>query len=84
LYTDLNACNENSEQGGILATFGTLTMPVTVIAAAEDKMTRAKDARAMAAALGHAKFVVIPDAGHNMMLEQPLEFNQVVRDALDV
>jgi len=81
LYTDLNACNEYTDAQ---QNFAKLTVPVTVIAAAEDKMTPAKAVRELAAGLESANLVVIRNAGHNMMLERPNEFNDAVREPLGV
>ena len=81
LYTDLNACNEYADAP---QNFAKLTAPVTVIAAAQDKMTPAKAARKLADSLDGAKYVFIRDAGHNMMFERPSEFNNAVRAALEV
>jgi pimeloyl-ACP methyl ester carboxylesterase len=81
LYTDLNACNEYADAQ---QKFAKLTVPVTVIAAAEDKMTPAKAVRELASGLEGAILVVIQGAGHNMMLERPSEFNNAVRKPLGV
>jgi len=81
LYADLNACNQYKDAQ---ANFDRLTIPVTVLAAAEDKMTPARSARKLAASLESAQYVLIDEAGHNMMLERPEEFNDVVRVALGV
>lgn len=81
LYADLNACNEYADAPH---NFEKLAVPVTVIAAAQDRMTPAKAARKLADSLDSAKYVVIRDAGHNMMFERPNEFNNAVRDALEL
>jgi pimeloyl-ACP methyl ester carboxylesterase len=81
LYTDLKACNEYADAR---QNFSKLTMPVTVIAAAEDKMTPAKAVTELATGLEGANLVVIREAGHNMMLERPNEFNDAVRAPLGV
>jgi pimeloyl-ACP methyl ester carboxylesterase len=81
LYADLKACNEYADAQ---QNFAKLTMPVTVIAAAEDKMTPAKAVTELATGLEGANLVVIRDAGHNMMLERPSEFNDAVRQPLGV
>jgi pimeloyl-ACP methyl ester carboxylesterase len=81
LYTDLNACNEYKDAQ---QNFAKLTVPVTIIAAAEDKMTPAKSVSELATSLEGANFVIIRDAGHNMMLERPGEFDAAVRKPLGV
>ncbi|HVC81359.1 MAG TPA: 2-succinyl-6-hydroxy-2,4-cyclohexadiene-1-carboxylate synthase [Chloroflexota bacterium] len=65
---------------------GELTMPTLLIAGELDERYRAH-AEAMLAALPHARLALIPDAGHNVHLEQPklfdtqiLEFFREMRD----
>lgn len=81
LYADLNACDQYKDAQ---ENFDRLTIPVTVIAAAKDKMTPPRAASKLAASVESAQYVLIDEAGHNMMLERPDKFNDVVRDALGV
>jgi pimeloyl-ACP methyl ester carboxylesterase len=81
LYTDLNACDQYADAQ---QNFERIGVPLTVIAGAEDKMTPARAARELARTNANATFVIIDDAGHNMMFEQPDEFNQAVRNSLGV
>jgi pimeloyl-ACP methyl ester carboxylesterase len=68
LFTDLAACN--SYQGTLDAAVK-VTIPVTLILGERDMMTPLKAGKALAAALPNAKTVVLPGAGHMMMIEQP-------------
>lgn len=81
LFTDLNACNDYADAQ---RNFSGLKIPVTVIAAAEDKMTPGRAGKALAESRDGTNFVVIEGAGHNMMVERTDEFNLAVRNALGV
>jgi pimeloyl-ACP methyl ester carboxylesterase len=70
LYNDLAACNAYQ---GALAAAATVTVPATVILGERDMMTPAKAGKALAAAIPHAKTIVLPGAGHMMMVERPDE-----------
>jgi pimeloyl-ACP methyl ester carboxylesterase len=70
LYKDLNACNAYQ---GALAAAAEIRVPVTFILGERDIMTPAKAGRTLAAAIPHALTVVLPGAGHMMMVEQPDE-----------
>ncbi len=81
LFTDLNACNDYADAQ---RNFSGLRIPVTVIAAAEDKMTPARAGKALAESREGTSFVLIEGAGHNMMVERTDEFNRAVCNALGV
>jgi pimeloyl-ACP methyl ester carboxylesterase len=70
LYTDLNACNLYQNA---LAAAAQVTVPVTLILGERDMMTPAKAGKALAAALSDARVVILPGAGHMMMVERPDE-----------
>ena len=70
LYNDLAACNAYQ---GALAAAATITVPATLILGERDMMTPAKAGKALAAAIPHAKTIVLPGAGHMMMVERPDE-----------
>jgi pimeloyl-ACP methyl ester carboxylesterase len=48
-------------------------VPTTLILGEKDMMTPAKAGKALAAAIPHAKTVVVPGAGHMIMAERPDE-----------
>lgn len=52
-----------------------VSVPTLVITGAEDEMIPVEESRQMAAAIGGAKLVIIPGAGHLANLEQPEAFN---------
>ena len=70
LYSDLNACN--SYQNALEAA-AQVKVPATFILGERDMMTPAKAGKTLAAAMPHARTVVLPGAGHMMMIEQPDE-----------
>lgn len=70
LYNDLNACNAYQNALGAAAQ---IKVPVTVILGERDMMTPAKAGKALAAAIPSARTIVLPGAGHMMMVEQPDE-----------
>src|ERR1700742_1469197 len=70
LYNDLNACNAYQ---GALDAAAKVTVPVTLILGERDMMTPAKAGKALAAAMPNARTIVMPGAGHMMMVERPDE-----------
>jgi pimeloyl-ACP methyl ester carboxylesterase len=70
LYRDLNACNSYQNA---LAAAAEIKVPATVILGERDMMTPAKSGKMLAAAIADARTIVLPGAGHMMMVEQPDE-----------
>src|SRR5258707_6350204 len=70
LFNDLSACNAYQ---GALAAAATITVPTTLILGERDMMTPAKAGKTLAAAIPNAKTIVLPGAGHMMMVERPDE-----------
>jgi pimeloyl-ACP methyl ester carboxylesterase len=70
LYNDLNACNTYQNASAAAAQ---IKVAVTLILGERDMMTPAKAGKALAAAIPGARTVVLPGAGHMMMVEQPDE-----------
>jgi len=70
LFNDLSACNAYQNA---LAAAAKITVPATLILGERDMMTPARAGRALAAALPNARTVVLPGAGHMMMVERPDE-----------
>jgi len=70
LYNDLNACNTYHNA---LVAAAEIKVPFTFILGERDMMTPAKAGKTLAAAVPHARTVVLPGAGHMMMVEQPDE-----------
>jgi pimeloyl-ACP methyl ester carboxylesterase len=70
LFKDLSACN--SYQNGLTAA-AEIKVPTTFILGERDMMTPAKAGKMLAAALPNSRTVVLPGAGHMMMVERPDE-----------
>jgi pimeloyl-ACP methyl ester carboxylesterase len=68
LFTDLAACNAYQNA---LAAAAQMAIPVTLILGERDMMTPAKAGKALASALPNARTVILPGAGHMMMVERP-------------
>ena len=70
LFNDLSACNAYQNA---LAAAAKITVPTTIILGERDMMTPAKAGKALAAALPNSRTIVLPGAGHMMMVERPDE-----------
>ena len=77
LHSDLDACN--TYQNALTAA-ALVKVPATLILGERDMMTPAKAGKALAAAMPHARTVVLPAAGHMMMIEQPDELLAALKD----
>jgi pimeloyl-ACP methyl ester carboxylesterase len=70
LFNDLSACNAYQDA---LAAAATITVPTTLVLGERDMMTPIRAGKALAAALPNARTVILPGAGHMMMVERPDE-----------
>jgi pimeloyl-ACP methyl ester carboxylesterase len=70
LFNDLSACNAYQ---GALAAAAQITVPTTLILGERDLMTPARAGKTLAAAVPNSRTVVLPGAGHVMMVERPDE-----------
>ena len=68
LFNDLSACNAYQ---GALAAAAQITIPATLILGERDMMTPARAGKTLAAALPNSRIVVLPGAGHMIMVERP-------------
>jgi pimeloyl-ACP methyl ester carboxylesterase len=69
LHGDMLACDLFDETERV----SNIQQPALVLCGVEDQMTPLRQSQFLAAALGRARLVTIPDAGHMVMLEKPLE-----------
>ena len=76
LHTDLAACNAYQNA---LAAAALVKVPTSVILGERDMMTPAKAGKTLAAAIAGASTIVLPGAGHMMMVEQPDELLAALR-----
>ncbi len=67
LYGDFAACNAFD----LSAELHAITCPTLVLAAEEDQLTPVKYGRFLADHIANCRLVVIPQAGHMVMIEQP-------------
>ncbi len=79
LHRDLQACNDYREA---MARAPEVTCPTLLVVGRQDKMTPAKSAAKLAAAIDGARTSVIEDCGHMMMLEKPDETLAALKTAL--
>lgn len=66
-YHDYNAC----DQFDVRARLAEIQQPVLVVGGTDDKLTPLKYSEYLADQLADAELLVVPDAGHMMMLEHP-------------
>jgi pimeloyl-ACP methyl ester carboxylesterase len=76
LHRDLNACNVYQNA---LAAAAQVIVPTTVILGERDMMTPARAGKTLAAVIPGARTIVLPGAGHMMMVEQPDELLAALR-----
>ena len=76
LFNDLSACHAYQ---GALAAAAKVTVPAALILGERDMMTPVKAGKALAAAIPNAKTIVLPGAGHMMMVERPDELLAALR-----
>lgn len=75
LFRDLSACNASNA----LTAAASVKVPTTLILGERDMMTPVKAGKALAAAIPHAKTIVVPGAGHMIMAERPDELLAALR-----
>ncbi|MCB2099414.1 MAG: alpha/beta hydrolase [Rhodobacterales bacterium] len=68
LHNGLAICNAYA---GALDAAAQVACPTLLLLGAQDQMTPPRRARDLAAALAHARTVILPDTGHMMMIEVP-------------
>ncbi len=79
LHGDFLACDRFDVREQIEA----ITCPTLVLCGAEDKMTPPRYAEYLAEHIPQAQLVIVPDAGHMVMLEQPEAVAEALRKFLD-
>lgn len=78
--TDLKACA--AYEGGYEKA-STVQCPTLCVLAAKDKMTPMKFGKKLAEALPHNTLHILPDSGHTIPAERPIELNALLRDFLN-
>lgn len=78
LHGDFQACNGFD----VSARLGEIYAPALIVCGAQDKMTPPRGAQYLADHMPTARLEVIPDAGHQVMLERPAESAATLADFL--
>jgi pimeloyl-ACP methyl ester carboxylesterase len=79
LHGDMLACDLFDETGRI----SQIQQPTLVLCGMEDRMTPIRQSQFLATTLGNALLVTIPDAGHMVMMEKPMQVAAHIRTFLD-
>lgn len=78
LHGDLLACHEFD----LTEKLGEIQAPTLVVCGSDDLLTPLRNSQFLAGAILGATLTVIPDAGHMVMLEKPIETASVLQDHL--
>lgn len=76
LYSDFLACDEFDVRDRLAE----LRQPALVLCGADDQMTPVRHAQFLASAINNAVLNIVPNAGHMVMLEQPLVVASAISD----
>jgi pimeloyl-ACP methyl ester carboxylesterase len=79
LHNDFVACDGFD----VMARLGELLLPVLIVCGSEDRLTPEKYSRYLATHLRDARLVMLPGAGHMVMLEKPQATADAVRAFLE-
>lgn len=79
LFKDLAACANYSDAA---ATAAALSLPVTFLLGAADKMTPVRAAQPLIDAITHANVVIVPAVGHMVMIEAPAATRTCIASSL--
>lgn len=74
-YGDFQACDHFDKMNEI----DRIALPTLIVCGEDDALTPIKYSQYMKAKMPNAKLIIIPDAGHSVMLEKPEEFNAALR-----
>jgi len=66
----------------VMARLGEITLPTLIICGEEDRMTPVKYARYLHEQIAGSRLVIVPDAGHMVILEQPRTVNEAIAEFL--
>jgi pimeloyl-ACP methyl ester carboxylesterase len=76
LLRDFTACNSFD----LTAALSSIGIPLLAVTGEQDVMTPPKYAQALAAGVVHGSSLIIPNAGHMVMQERPVETNVALRN----
>lgn len=66
----------------VLEALAECELPASIIVGSRDPLTPVRESRRLAKALPDATITIVPDAGHQLMLERPDEVNEMLRSLL--
>ena len=78
-YGDFQACDHFDEMNEI----SRIDLPTLLVCGEDDALTPLKYSQYMKERIRNARIIIIPDAGHSVMLEKPDELNNALRPFLD-
>lgn len=79
MYGDFCACNAFD----ISQELGQIDQPTLILAAEDDHLTPVKYGRYLADHIPHSQLIILPHAGHMMMVEQPTAVAEAIENFLD-
>ncbi len=68
----------------VLDELRSVNTPASIIVGSDDPLTEVAESKRLASAMPHAAFTILPDAGHQLMLERPDEINEFLSDLVEV
>jgi len=74
-YGDFDACDHFDRMNEI----GQIALPTLIVCGEDDRLTPVKYSQYMKEKIPNSRLVIIPDAGHTVMLEKPEELNDALR-----
>jgi len=77
-YGDFEACDHFDRMNEI----EDITVPTLIVCGEDDRLTPVKYSRYLKDKIRNAKLVIVPDAGHSIMLEKPEELNAALQSFL--
>lgn len=77
-YGDFEACDSFDRMNEI----SRIDLPTLIVCGEDDALTPVKYSQYMKERIRNARIVLIPDAGHSVMLEKPEELNEALRSFL--
>ncbi len=74
-YGDFEACDHFDRMNDI----GQIALPTLIVCGEDDRLTPVKYSQYMKERIRNARLVIIPEAGHSVMLEKPQELNAAIQ-----
>ena len=75
-YTDFKICDDFN----VLNKLSSISIPCLIIVGKQDQLTPVKYSQFFHDKIKNSKLHIINKAGHMVMVEKPLEFNQAIKD----